>query len=433
MTTVFLSVHETSGDNSTAELVHELRARCAGPAAFRAVGLGGPQMAAAGVELWEETTSHALMGFYEVVTEIPRVLRNIRDTARRVAAMRPDVAVLVDAPDYNIRLAKALRALQPDLPIVYYLCPQIWAWRVGRVSQLRKYFDARFCIVPFEPAWYRARYTSAEFIGHPAVGRIQRYREQLAADASSAGARDGRAWLRQRFGLADDEPTIALLPGSRRNEIRHVLATQLRALKRLNETRAGRSLPPYRALIAVAPSRKVELIRGYLERDPVPGPPPILLHPQEGADGGAVAGTSYDACIAADIGAICSGTATVETALLGLPQVVCYRANRFSWWLLMRLVNVKFASLINLVMEREVIPELLQHNCTPERLAATLDALTAPDRLAQLRADYDEVSRRLGPGDGPARAAERISSRYFRPARVDDARSSPAGHVATAP
>ena len=416
MPTVFLSVHEASGDSSTAELVTALRAQ-AGDQPFRAMGLGGPQMAEAGVELWEETTTHAMMGLSEIVTEIPRVLMGIRANARRVAALNPDVAVLVDAPDYNIRLAKALRRLRPDLPIVYYLCPQIWAWRIGRVSQLRKYFDARFCIVPFEPAWYRKFYTSAEFIGHPAVGRITRYRENLEADAKAAGAAGGaREWLRERYGIAPDEPTVAILPGSRRKEIRNVLPIQLQALQILNKRREAKGERPYRPLISVAPSRPVEFAYEYLQQHPVPGA--VLLQASGNAAPDAPPhlarrGTSYDACIAADVGLICSGTATVETMLLGLPQIVVYRASRVSWFLLMRLVKVRFASLVNLVMDREVIPERLQHFCNPQNLADTLEHLTEPARMEKLREDYAEVKRRFGPADGPALAAARIAERWF--------------------
>ena len=405
--TAFFGVHEASGDSSTANLVEHLRAYAGGD--LRAVGLGGPDMAAAGVELWEETTTHALMGLVEIVGEIPRVLRNIRDTARRVAQLNPDVVVLVDAPDYNIRLAKAVRKVRPGIPIVYFLCPQIWAWRIGRVSQLRKYFDHRFCILPFEPAWYRKFYTPAEFIGHPAVGRIKAYREKLEADAKAAGQVDGKRYLRARYGIGADEPVLAILPGSRGKEIRMVLDRELQAAQRLNERRRAEGLDPMRVVVSVAPRRKPEEIRAYLDGRGITDA--IMLHVNSPDE--ATRGNSYDACAVADQALVCSGTATVETALIGTPQVVVYRATRISWFLLMRLVQVRFASIVNLIMDREVIPERLQHFCTPQNLADTLWDLSRPDRLEKLRDDYHEVQRRLGPDNGPQRAAWRIATDIF--------------------
>lgn len=417
MTTIVFGVHEPSGDLAAAELMTELKHTLNG-ACIRAEGLGGPQMRAAGVELWEETTAHALMGFVEVLREIPRVLRHIRHTAERIAKLDPAVVVLVDAPDYNIRLAKQLRRLRPKLPIVYFICPQIWAWRVGRVSQLRKYFDLRLCILPFEPQWYAHHYTAAYFIGHPSVSRIRAYREQLRAEAERVGAPNPQTMLRERWDIGPDEPVVAILPGSRRKEIKTLLTIQLAALRVLNEMRKEHGQPAYRAVISGAPSRTPGFFETFLNEAPSDT---RFVHPDahprrrpNPKDGVATPrpGNSFDACVAADLACVCSGTASVETALLGTPQVVVYRGHPVSWFILMRFVQVKFASIVNITAGREIARERLQHFCTPHLIAEALMELSHPERMAQTLADYAEFQTALSRKSHSAAAL--IAQRFLR-------------------
>ncbi len=410
MSRLFLSVHETSADLASAELVGALQRLVAEP--LDVVGLGGPRCEAAGVDLWRETTQHALHGIVEVAGEVPRVLRDIRDTAERVAAWRPDVCVLVDAPDYNIRLAKRLRRLLPGVPVVYFLCPQIWAWRIGRISQLRRYFDKRLCIAPFEPSWYRQYYTDAEYIGHPAQDRIAAYLDEVGHD---------RAAVRTRLGLDADEHVVAVLPGSRGKEIRGMLPRQLAALAQFNRTRKP-SEPRLRPVVAAAPMREPQEYAPTLEA--FAALEPLLVHP---TDAGAQRGTSYDAVYAADAALVCSGTASLETALLGCPQVVGYRLHWLTGLIGEILVQVRYASLVNLVLGREAVPERLQRNCTVDKLADALVKIHEPATAARIQADYAELYRKLGPPGAATRAAESIAATY-----LGDAPSNQTAHTATA-
>jgi lipid-A-disaccharide synthase len=427
-TTIFVSTHETSGDGATAELMLALRRELA-PDPVRAVGLGGPKLRDAGVELWRETTEHAAMGLVEVVKSIPHVLGDIVRTAERVARLDPDVAILVDAPDYNIRLAKALRKRAARCRIVYFLSPQIWAWRSGRVKQLRKFFDRRLCIVPFEPGWYAQHYTQADFIGHPSVSRIARWREALERESTLARAADARQFLRRRWSVDPGMPVAAILPGSRRGEIRRVLETQLLALAAVNKRRIRDDEPGLTPIVSVAPARDPRSFVPIIER--VFAQPNAremlrgltLIHPDgklverinAETDGEMITGamlgrgTSWGACLAAEAALVCSGTATVETALLGAPQVVCYRANPISAEIIRRLVRVRYASLVNLVCGREVIPECLQDDCTVERLADELRRLLMPGPRAQMLVGYADFRELIGPPGAERRAAAIIA------------------------
>ncbi|CAH0999432.1 Lipid-A-disaccharide synthase [Neolewinella maritima] len=355
----YLIAGEASGDLHGAKLVEALRAR--DPAAeIRA--WGGELMAAAGAEVVKHYRELAFMGFVEVVKNLPTILSNFRACKADIADFRPDRLVLIDYPGFNLRMAKWARRAGYD--ISYYISPQIWAWHTSRVKQVRANVDRMLVILPFEEAFYAEHGVEATFVGHPLLDVVKQ---------------------------TDSRPRthVALLPGSRRQEIDRSLPPMLAAAARL---------PEQRYVIAGAPGQDAELYRQYLQAADVP--PKLEL----------VQGNTYEVLATAHTALVTSGTATLETALFGVPQVVCYRGNALNYWLARRLVasRIKYISLVNLVMDREVVPELIQADFNVTRLTAELQKIIAgPVRDRQLE-ELQQLRRVLGAGGAAERAAAAI-------------------------
>jgi lipid-A-disaccharide synthase len=325
---------------------------------------GGDKMEAAGATLVKHYRDLAFMGFVEVLMHLRTIMGNISFCKIDIAAYRPDVLVLIDYPGFNLRIAEW--AKQQGIKVVYYISPQVWAWKEGRVKQIKRDVDRMLVILPFEQDFYKKWDFPVTYVGHPLI-------EVVAHEKAIAPAP-----------LPNDKPIIALLPGSRAQEIKVKLPIMLEMTDRF---------PQYRFAVAQAPSQPDELYREIIDNKDV------LL----------VKGKTYDLLKQAKAGLITSGTATLETALFGVPQVVCYKGNSISFWLATKLVSVKYISLVNLIMDKPVVTELIQTELTPDNLERELKKLLidGPDRDAVL-ADYRELWHKLGSRPASENAAAEI-------------------------
>jgi lipid-A-disaccharide synthase len=371
---VLFSAGDASGELHAAALAEELSRRAPGVEMF---GLGGPGMEKAGVELIVPQRDLAVGGLVEVLLDLPRIVSVWRRMTRALVERRPDLVILVDSPDFNLPFAK--RAKRLGVPVLYYVSPQVWAWRAGRVRKIAARVDRLAVIFPFEPAVYAGSGVRVDFVGHPLLDRL----------APLADGTD-RAPARRALGLDAERPLVLLLPGSRRNEVRRTLPLQLAVAKALHarDPRVGFA-------VAVAPSIARESIDQALAKVPLPA----LL------DLTVIEGRTHEAIRAADVALAKPGTVTLEVALLGTPLVVTTRVNAFTAWLIRRLVRVSSYTMPNLIAGRPVVPEFLQEDADPARIAEALLALLAgPAREAQL-AGLAGVREALGGGGAAARAA----------------------------
>jgi len=372
--TVLISAGDASGELHAAALVEQLRRRNPG---VRVLGLGGPAMEKAGVELIVSQRELAVGLGVEVLRDLRRIVRAWRRMTRALAETRPDLVILVDSPDFNLPLAK--RVKRAGIPVLYYVSPQVWAWRRGRIRRIAKRVDRLAVIFPFEPAVYAGTGLAVDFVGHPLVERLQ----PLGADSERTAARHA-------LGLEPVRPYVLLLPGSRRNEVRSTLPLQLAAASALHarDPRVG-------FVVAVAPSIERSSIDAAIAATKLPA----LL------DLTVIEGRTHDAMRAADVALAKPGTVTLELALLGMPCVVTARVNRLTAFLMRRLVRVSSYTMPNLIAGRSIVPEFLQEDADPLRVAdALLGLLRGPERALQLAA-FAEVRTALGAGGAAARAA----------------------------
>jgi lipid-A-disaccharide synthase len=335
---VGLVAGEASGDTLGAGLISELR-RLAPDAEF--FGIAGPKMQSAGCAVWEPSESLAVMGLFEIVRELPRLFRLRARVRREFIQARPDVFVGIDAPEFNLRLARDLR--RAGIPTVQYVSPQVWAWRQNRVRTMHESVDLMLCLLPFEKRFYDGQGVPAEFVGHPLADTIP-----LTVDR-------GRA--RAALNLAPDAQIVALLPGSRRGEVARLAEDFAKTARWLAAERPD--------LVFVAPMASVEVRRLFaaaLERV-APSVPVTLLD-----------GQAQTALIAADVVLVASGTASLEAALSKRPMVVVYRLGSMTAWILRRLnlVKSKFFAQPNLLADRRVVGEYFQKEIVPESIGAEL-------------------------------------------------------------
>jgi lipid-A-disaccharide synthase len=372
---------EASGDAHAAELVAALQARRPD---LRFFGMGGSKLAARGVELLYGAHEVSVMGITEVLPKLPRILQVMRGLAAAAAERRPACAILVDIPDFNLRLAAKLKAL--GVPVAYYVSPMIWAWRRGRVKIIRKLVDRMLCILPFEEDFYRGSGVDARYVGSPVV-------EQLPTPASAAT-------FRQQLGLAAEAPTLALLPGSRMSEIRRLLPAMVSAAKQLAAERPGLQI-----VVPVAPTIPREEVASRFEGS---GLSPRLVE-----------GRAPEAVGASDAAIVASGTAVLEAGLMQRPLVVVYRVSLLTYLVGRLMLKVAHVALVNLLAGRRLVPELLQGDMTPERIAAEVRRVwdPGPPREEMLKG-LEEVRGRLGGPGAAERAAEAVLELLPAPARV---------------
>ncbi|MFI5184743.1 MAG: lipid-A-disaccharide synthase [Vicinamibacteria bacterium] len=373
-----MSCGEPSGDLYAAELVRQLRARTPD---LTVLGVGGDRLEGEGAKLLAHIGDLAVVGLLEVLRHIPAIRRVFRQVVAALDRERPDLAVLIDYPDFNLRLARELK--QRGIPVVYYVSPQVWAWKRRRIRTIRETVSRMLVIFAFEEALYRDAGVPVTYVGHPLVDLVR-------------PAPDRDAFLRD-LGLDPQRPVLALLPGSRPMEVRNNLAPILGAVRRiLDERPNAQFLLPAAPLLD--PASLGSLCAGL----------PVRL----------VTGQSHASVGAADVAIVASGTATVETALLGTPMVVVYRVAPLTYMLGRPLIKVPHFAMVNLIAEREVVPELMQRDFTPERLAAeTLSLLSNASRRERMRDDLAEVRRRLGAAGATARAADIVAT-FLPPPRA---------------
>jgi len=362
---------EASGDAHAAELVAALQARRPD---LRFFGMGGSKLAARGVELLFGAHEVSVMGITEVLPKIPRILQVLKGIAAAAAERRPACAILVDIPDFNLRLAAKLKAL--GVPVAYYVSPMIWAWRRGRVKTIRKLVDRMLCILPFEEDFYRDSGVNARYVGSPVV-------EQVPAPSSAAD-------FRQRLGLSTDAPTLALLPGSRMSEIRRLLPDMVSAAKQLAAERPGLQI-----VVPIAPTIPREEVTSRFEGS---GLSPRLID-----------GRAPEVVGASDAAIVASGTAVLEAGLMQRPLVVVYRVSLVTYLVGRLMLKVAHVALVNLLAGRRLVPELLQGEMTPERIASEVRRVwePGPPREEMIRG-LEEVRGRLGGPGAAERAAEAV-------------------------
>ena len=366
--TLLVIAGEDSGDLHGAELLRELKARRPD---LRIVGVGGPRMTPYLDRKLADVQDLAVVGFVEVLRHLPRLNRLFKAILAAAQEEAISDALLIDYPGFNLRLAKALRRDLPAVRLHQYVCPQVWAWKKGRIPELGTVLDSLFCLFDFEPELFRGYPVDARFVGHPLVELVHPECEREAFFAET--------------GLDPHRPLVALLPGSRRGEIQRLLPPMAELVRRWQTAR-----PEVQWVLPVAPTLATEFVRGYLQ-----GAPVVLVE-----------GRTYAARAYADAALVASGTATLETALLGTPFAIVYRLNALTYQIAKRLVKVPHFGLANVVARREVAPELLQDEVNPERLGRELTRLLEPDEARRLRAGLAEVRGHLGEPGAAARVVE---------------------------
>ncbi len=364
--TIAVVANEPSGDQLGALVVRSLRERWPD---LRIVGVAGPQMLAAGCETWLPMEQLSVMGFVEVLKELPRLLRVRRHLRARLLALRPALFLGIDAPDFNLGLERNLRAA--GIPTAHLVCPTVWAWRPGRVKSIRRAVDLMLSIFPFEEAFLLQHQVPARYIGHPLADDIPLVVDQAAARAA--------------IGLPATGAVVALLPGSRLGEVERLATPFIETVLRCQRER-----PDLRCVVPLVSGRIRALFEARLAQH---GPgllPPVLLD-----------GRSREAIAAADIVLTASGTATLETLLLKRPMLVGYRLHPLTWALVtgLRLVKVPYAAMSNLLVGRELAPEFLQARCCAEEMAPVLLRLLDDALLREeIQAVYQRVHRQLRQG-----------------------------------
>jgi lipid-A-disaccharide synthase len=364
---LYIIAGEASGDLHGSNLIRSLKrmepsvdVRC----------WGGDLMAEAGGKVVKHYRELAFMGFIEVLLNLRTILRNMEWCKKDIEAFQPDALVLIDYPGFNMRIAKW--AHEKGIPIHYYISPQIWAWKKGRIKDIRRDVDQMSVVLPFEKDFYAQLGVKVDFVGHPLLDAIAQ-KDPISFDQF---CRDNQL---------SNKPIIALLPGSRKQEIKTKLPVMVSVMHRF---------PDYQFVIAGAPSQPIEFYREVLAG--THGEVPILF------------GKTYEILQLAQAGLVTSGTATLEAGLFKMPQVVCYKAHPISYFIAKKLVDIPFISLVNLILNREAVKELIQHDLNTSMLGDELDALLHhPKRREKMRADYEELHHLLG-GAGASDAVAKL-------------------------
>jgi len=378
---ILISAGEASGDLYAATLVAKLR-RLWPDAEF--YGCTGPRMREAGVRTVVDAASLAVVGLLEVVAHIPRIYGEYRKLAAAAQQSPPDLAILTDSPDFHLRLATRLKS--SGIPIVYLVAPQVWAWREGRVSQMRRVIDHLLAIFPFEEKYFRSHKIPVTYIGHPLTALVK--------------PRLSRADFFKKHRLPAERPLIVVLPGSRRGEAARHLDTLLQSINRLYQSQAASFLLPASATTGAA---------FFKER--------ISTAPIQ-----VIEGETWDALAHADLALAASGTVTVEAALLGTPMVTFYRVSPISWLVGRRLVKAPFLSMVNLIAGRKIVPELMQTDFTAPKLVEEVQRLLSDAHTrAMMKEGLAEVARKLSSGSDPLDRAATVIQEVLQQLNKEEA------------
>jgi lipid-A-disaccharide synthase len=331
---------------------------------------GGDRMEEIGGKPVKHIRDLAFMGFIEVVMNLRTIAKNLRFCKTDIIEFKPDVLVLIDYPGFNLRIAEWAKS--QGIRVAYYVSPQVWAWKESRVKKIKQCVDQMFVILPFEKEFYKKHNFSVEYVGHPLLDAIDNYRKENI---------DKSTFLQEIN--PEGKPIIAVLPGSRKQEISVKLPIMLEALKEYTN---------YCVVVAGAPSLDASFYTPFLPK---------------GAK--IVQGRTYDLLSLAEFGIVTSGTATLETALLGIPEVVCYKGSSISYQIAKRLIKIKFISLVNLIMDKEVVTELIQHECNPQRIKEEIEKIKVggANRETMLN-DYKILKEILGDGGASTKVARSL-------------------------
>lgn len=336
---------------------------------------GGDKMEAVQGKAVKHIKDLAFMGFIEVLMNLKTILGNIKLCKKDILEYKPDVLVLVDYPGFNLRIAEFAKA--NGIKVHYYISPQIWAWKQKRGFKIKKTVDEMYCILPFEQEFYKKFDMDVNYVGHPLIDAIQQFQESTISSAD----------FRAEFELSD-KPILALLPGSRKQEIKIKLPIMLEAAKEFSD---------HEVVVAGAPNLPSSF---YLE---IAGDQPMHW----------ISNRTYDVLNNASIAMVTSGTATLETALFNVPQVVCYKGSQASYQIAKRLVKVDYISLVNLISDKEVVKELIQNELTAKNIVSALEKLKDTDSIERKKMidDYSSLAKLLGGGGASDKVAELILSK----------------------
>lgn len=363
----YIIAGEASGDLHASNLMKALKARDP-QADFRC--WGGDLMEQAGGDIVKHYKELAFMGFWEVFANLNTIFRNMRICQVDMLLYEPDAVILVDYPGFNLRMAKF--AKEQGFKVIYYISPQIWAWKKGRIKKIKKYVDEMMVILPFEEEFYAKNGMKVHYVGHPLL------------DAVSKDLHDSQEVLdfRRQHGM-DDREIVALLPGSRKQEISAILPQMLKMVP---------LFPQYQFVVSVVEWQSRSLYEKFLKKSDVK----------------TVSGSAYPLLANAKAAVVASGTATLETAMIGTPQVVCYAGSELSYIIAKQLISgIHFISLPNLIMDKQVVTELIQHDFNTFHLRKELEKITGDEAyLATLKEDYRQLYALLGDGSASAKAAD---------------------------
>jgi len=362
----YIIAGEASGDLHGSNLIKALKNEDP-DADFRC--WGGDLMESEGGTLVKHYRDLAFMGFVEVVMNLRTIMKNMTFCKKDVAEYKPDALILIDYPGFNLRIAAW--AKKQGIPVHYYISPQIWAWKEGRIKAIKRDVDQMYVILPFEKDFYEKKHHfPVHFVGHPLIDAIMKRSQK---DPSV---------FREENGL-DGRPIIALLPGSRKQEISKMLEVMLSVVD---------NYPDYQFVIAGAPSQEESFYRQFIQKDNVH----LLLN------------KTYDLLSLSYAALVTSGTATLETALYKVPQVVCYKGSRISYEIAKRVINLNYISLVNLILDKPAVTELIQTECNPQRLKESLDYIMDEYHRAVLFLDYYDLETALGGRGASAKTAKLI-------------------------
>ena len=360
MKKIYIISGEASGDLHSANLISELKKQN-NSLEFRA--WGGDRLINEGVIIDKHIRELAFMGFLEVLLNIRTILRNIRFCKKNLLNFKPDLLILVDYPGFNLRIAKWAKSQK--IPVYYYISPQIWAWKESRIHLIKKTVERMYCILPFEKDFYMKHSLNVSYLGHPLLDEVNKFK-MLNYNSLE---------------LENKRPILAILPGSRKQEIERKLPLMIAA---------SSQFPEYNVIVACAPNLDLAYYEKFKTQE-------VLF----------VKNQTYNLLQNAELAIVTSGTATLEAALFKVPQVVCYKSSFISFWIAKKLIKIKFISLVNLIANKEIVRELIQQDCTASNIAGELIKIKKGEKKAiQMNNDYTDLIELLGNEGASSRVAE---------------------------
>jgi lipid-A-disaccharide synthase len=376
----YIIAGEASGDLHGSNLIREIKMK--DPDALIR-GWGGGLMQEAGAEIVKDYRDLAFMGFTEVIRNLPTILKNIKFCKSDILQFKPDAVIFIDYPGFNLRIAEWARKM--GFKTIYYISPQVWAWKESRVKGIRENIDKMLVILPFEKDFFHKWNYETEYVGHPLVEVIERYKKSLEAGLPP------EIYLAHEKKVQPTLPLIALLPGSRKQEILMKLPVMLEA---------SRQFPDFQVVVAEAPGQDASFYDEVLKN-----------YPQAGR----VRNQTYSLLMHARAACVTSGTATLETALFGVPEVICYKGSNISYQIAKRLIKVKYISLVNLIMDKPVVKELIQDEMNVKNIVAELKKLLSDnDTRNRIHKDYDELRELLSQGGNASVKAAGLIVEYAK-------------------